>query len=388
MSYRKLSLVAAASVAVALAWPTGSMLAQHGGHGGGHWGGAHHGGGHWGGGHHGIGHIGGGHHGGGVGIHLGGGHHGGGIGIHLGGGHHGGHYYGGHVFGHHLAHDYFSYGHHAPLHFGFSAGPWYGWYDDPHYDYYVAPVVVQPVVQAAKVPVQEVPAARPDVPASSSSADGVAYKRRAEAAFRAGNYREALRHANHAIVELPRDGKLYLLTAQALLAVGDYRSAAAAIHQGVSLLDAEEWGYVVKDFDRFYQGDAFVRHIKQLDEYIEKNPQSAYAYFVRGYEYGFLDYKEAAIKDLRRAFELEPRDELAARLIERFGGAPPVPPKQGTVPPAPNSGDAPAPQAPAPSSADSSPSGSHDGHDHDHGDHDHGASATAPPLPPAPSAAP
>ncbi len=172
-----------------------------------------------------------------------------------------------------------------------------------------------------------VPTARPPVTSSRSSTakpepSGWAYQRRAEAAFRDGDYQTALRQARHALIDRPQDGKLYLLTAQTLLALGDYRSSAAAIHQGVSLLDDKDWGYVVENYDRYYRGRRFVEQIKRLGEYLKANPEAAEVYFVRGYQFGFLGYRDVAVDDLSRAFELEPRDELAARLIERFGGRP------------------------------------------------------------------
>ncbi len=382
----------AAVVCSALWLPAGSSWAQHGhgGHGGGHFGGGHfgghhggghHGGGHYGGGHFGGGHYGGGHHGG-VGIHVGG-HHGG-VGIHLGGHHDIGHDYGDHHWGGH----YFSYGHHdlydhhVPIYFGFYAGPWYGWYDDPHYHFYSPTIIVDRQVQVGKVVVDDgqsaaqAPEQTPDSAQGQGdarpSAEGLRYKRRGEDAFRAGNYRQSLRYFNHAIVELPRDGRLYLLTAQALFAVGEYRSAAAAIHQGVSLLDADDWGSVVQNYQDYYRGDAYVRQMRRLDEYIDKNPEAAYAYFVRGYQYGFLGHKEAAVADLAKAWELEKRDELAARLVERFGGK--LPRQSGSQP------DTSAPVLPTPpqsaSGSRQSFSDAQAGHDHSSGQsdgHHHGA---------------
>ena len=51
---------------------------------------------------------------------------------------------------------------------------------------------------------------------------------------------------------------------------------------------------------------------------------AARAGVLRGYQHGFLDHHETAVRDLTKAVELESRDKLAARLIERFGGTPPA----------------------------------------------------------------
>ncbi len=123
---------------------------------------------------------------------------------------------------------------------------------------------------------------------------------------------------------MPRHGKLLLFTAQTLFAVGDYRSAAAAIHQATSQLGSEQWGYVVENARQYYRGHAFVDQMDRLNEYIKKNPDAGYAYFLRGYQHGFLGHLQTAVRDLNKAVELESRDKLAARLIERFGGTPPA----------------------------------------------------------------
>ncbi len=123
---------------------------------------------------------------------------------------------------------------------------------------------------------------------------------------------------------MPRHGKLLLFTAQTLFAVGDYRSAAAAIHQATSQLGSEQWGYVVENARQYYRGHAFVDQMDRLNEYIKKNPNAGYAYFLRGYQHGFLGHHQTAVRDLNKAVELESRDKLASRLIEHFGGTPPV----------------------------------------------------------------
>ena len=102
----------------------------------------------------------------------------------------------------------------------------------------------------------------------------------------------------------------------------------------------------------------------RLNGYIKENPDAAYARFVRGYQHGFLGHERTAIRDLTKALELESRDELAARLLEHFGG---------TVPER-------APQAlPA-----TGPANNHDGHNHGSDD----AEAEIPSAPKAPSARP
>lgn len=361
-------LVSQCFVGLAIFLSAGSLaFAQHGGHGGGHGGHGGHGGfaghvgghsyGHYGGysgighhgyGHHGYGHDGYGHHGGHIGFggHIDYGHHGIshidlGHGVHLGVGHDGHH-----ALGH--------YGHHFYPHFDFYVTPWYGGYGYttylyPYYSYYDFGPITSTPADAAQIHPDSTPqvVARP-----TTTSPGEAYRRQAEEAFRAGKFDEAARLANHALVEMPRDGKLLLFAAQTLFAIGDYRGAAAAVHQAAPLLDPSEWGYVVENYRQYYRGRAYVEQMDRLNQFIKENPEEAYAYFLRGYQYGFLGHTEAALRDLKKAFRLESRDKLASQLIQRFGGTPPAnnSPDDGPVPPV-IEGD------------------SHEGHDH--GSHEH-----------------
>ena len=171
--------------------------------------------------------------------------------------------------------------------------------------------VAKPAISAA--PSQSVPV---------DSADSNSFRVRAEAAFRNSNYDEAARLSNHALVDSPQDGKLVLFFAQTLFAIGDYQGAASAIHRAASLLDPEQWGYVVENYAQYYRGNGYVDQMARLNDFIKSNLESASARFVRGYQFGFLGQTEVAIRDLNRALELENRDQLAAELVRRFGGNP------------------------------------------------------------------
>lgn len=157
-----------------------------------------------------------------------------------------------------------------------------------------------------------------------TTSEGSDYQRRAEGAFRAGDFKGAARLANHALLEMPHNGRILLFSAQTLFAVGDYRRAAEAVHHAASLLSSEHLGYVVENYRRYYRGRAYVDQMDRLNEYIQENPNASYAYFLRGYQHAFLGHQKSALRDLNLAVELESRDQLAAQLIERFGGMPPA----------------------------------------------------------------
>lgn len=153
-----------------------------------------------------------------------------------------------------------------------------------------------------------------------TTTEGQEYEQMATRAFRQGDYGQAARYATHGLIEMPQNGQLQLLAAQALFALGDYGGSASLLHQAASTLDENQWGSIITNYKSYYRGNDYVQQMRQLDEYLSENNEDAAAYFVRGYNYGFLNHEDAAVKDLTRAYELEPRDKLAAALIQRFGG--------------------------------------------------------------------
>jgi len=159
-------------------------------------------------------------------------------------------------------------------------------------------------------------------PAKMTTREGLEFQNRAEQAFRAGRYDEAVRLANHAAVEMPRNGKLFLFMSQALFAVGDYGAASAAAHQGLGLSPEKAWGSVVSDFRQYYSGDDYTAQLRRLEKFVSENKDAAFARFLLGYHYGFLGYEKEARAELEAAIELEERDQLAGHLLERFGGPP------------------------------------------------------------------
>ena len=160
-----------------------------------------------------------------------------------------------------------------------------------------------------------------------SNSKAAIFQIQAEKEFRQHDYENAVRSANHAVVEDAGNGKLHLFISQSLFAVGDFRAAAAAARQAMSLLDRQDWGYLVNHYQKFYTNDDYVSHMDQLIEFIKKNPDNADAHFLRGYHYGFLGYKKSAREDLLKAVTLTPNDPIAAQLLAMMGGEAPKAPE-------------------------------------------------------------
>lgn len=244
-------------------------------------------------------------------------------------GHHGRHHDGRHVDHKHHTSRHHHYGYHPYWWTGFLwygldhlyGRPYYGGYYDNSYGYgsnrYVDSYATLETPLDAAV--------GPDEFSSQSAGDNSEYfLLAAEAAFRAGRYDQAMRELQHALVERPGDGRAILFMSQVLFATGNYQQAIAAAYQGMSLLDEEHWGFLIENYDKYYGNNDYVSQMKRLDDYIVKNPEAAYAYALRGYHWGFLGYAKAARKALQKAIELEPRDQMAAKLFVKFGGSAPV----------------------------------------------------------------
>jgi hypothetical protein len=259
-----------------------------------------------------------------------------------------GHYGGRRSYSHFYFRPYgYGYGYYGPS-FGIYLGlPLYGYYDyytyytEPPYTVYTAPntVYTTPYVEES-APVEStyapptVSANGAVIPALGEAAE---FQLQAERAFREHRYEDAARFSNHAIVEDGQNGKLYLFASQTMYALGDFRSAAAAIQQAAALLDRSEWGFVVENYKKFYRGDDYATQTAKLVEFVKEHPEASYAYFLLGYHYKFLGYDEAARRNLAKAVELESRDRLAAELLVMAGGEAPgtagqpaayLPPKQ------------------------------------------------------------
>jgi len=270
-------------------------------------------------------------------------------------GSYGGRYYGGYRGGRYYGGRGYSSFYFSPYGFGYGYGPYggyygrgwnfylgglgYGYYDNyygPGYGYagYSSPSYYPSEYVDTSSDDDYVVSDSTASPIIAAAGAAAEYQLQAEQAFRAHNYEEAVRLSNHAIVEDMGNGRLHLFAVQALFAVGDYRGAAGALQQGLSLLQPSDWGYVVENYKLFYEGNDYLTQMESLVAYNKQNPSAAYAHLVRGYQYVFLGYKEAAEKQLSTVVALESRDRLAADLLAMVRGEPlSSPPSEEITPP-------------------------------------------------------
>jgi tetratricopeptide (TPR) repeat protein len=187
--------------------------------------------------------------------------------------------------------------------------------------------------------------------ADADNADGSAgaeFFTQAEAAFQDGRYRDALKLANHAAVESPRNPKAHELMSLSLFALADYRGAAIEAHAAIALGPIADWATLFG-----YYGDQarYTTQLRALEKYSHEKPNSAEARFLRAYHYLMTGHIDAAKEQLTEAVKLTPADKLAADLLKKYSGDVAAPPPPGAVPAAPQGAPA-KPANPDPDSFD------------------------------------
>lgn len=160
------------------------------------------------------------------------------------------------------------------------------------------------------------PAVRGGFPIIITKAIARIPQRRAEAAFRAGDYHLAASLARQVVTLESDNGLAYLFSAQACFAIGDYDSALSNLRAASKILPVEQWGYIAKNFRLFYGQNDYVRHMNRLEQFLNERPVYVPARIVRAHQWASLGYLDEAQIDLRVATAYRPKDEFANRLLE------------------------------------------------------------------------
>ncbi len=151
----------------------------------------------------------------------------------------------------------------------------------------------------------------------------------ARAAFKAGDYPNALQLVQQALTQMPNDTTLHEFLGLVLFAQGQYEQAAAPLYAVLSVGPGWDW----TTLSGMYPDVAtYTGQLRNLEAYITANPKSANARFVLAYEYLCEGHDENAITQLKEVVKLQPGDTLSAQLVAKSQPAPAAP----TAAPAPN----------------------------------------------------
>jgi Tfp pilus assembly protein PilF len=228
----------------------------------------------------------------------------------------------GYGLGGYWGYPYYGYGYGYPYSYGYnpyaySYGPYaygYGGYTYP-YSY--------PQTAPAQQPTQQ----------ATAGSDAEVFAQKGENDFKGGDYKSAVYAWRHAVLDDPQNGVLTLMLAQGLFATGTFDEAAGAVQQGLQLLPEDQWGVVVSNYKELYGkiGD-YTSQLRALEKAVKQQPDDPGLRFLLGYHYGFLGYPQQAVKQLDKALELAPADQLAQKLRDQLNAKLPKPADAGKGP--------------------------------------------------------
>ena len=146
----------------------------------------------------------------------------------------------------------------------------------------------------------------------------------ARAAFKAGDYAQALQLDQQALAQTPNDVDLHEFLALAYFAQGKYPQAAAPLYAVLSVRPGWDWTTLS---GMYPDVDTYTRQLRALEAYVTANPDSAQAHFVLAYQYLAQGHDPNAIAQLKEVVRIQPGDTVSAQLIAAFqpsgGNAPP-----------------------------------------------------------------
>jgi hypothetical protein len=237
------------------------------------------------------------------------------------------------------------YAYYHPYYAGWHHGYWFGWgytpwlgfglgvtagwllppwgpvvYWNPYYVVPTGPVVynyAQPIpVPAPAVvsqsPTDSIPPSTGTI-ADANAAAGAKLLDDARQAFRMGDYDKAQQLIDKAVVQSPSDSVLHEFRALVLFARQKYQEAAATIYGTLAVGPGWDW----QTQRSFYPDtNTYTEQLRRLEDFARRNPNDAAARFLLGYQYLVLDARDAADKMFHSVVALQPKDQLAAHMVQ------------------------------------------------------------------------
>ena len=162
------------------------------------------------------------------------------------------------------------------------------------------------------------------------------YAQIGETAFKARDYKGAVRAWRHGLIDDPKNGVLVLMLAQALFATEQFNESAGATQFGMQLLSQDQWETVVKNYRELYGkvGD-YTSQLRSLEKAAREKADDPSLRFLLGYHYGFLGFPKESAEQLEKCITLAPEDEPAQKLLELITEKLPKDATRKVDPPAP-----------------------------------------------------
>jgi hypothetical protein len=184
-------------------------------------------------------------------------------------------------------------------------------YSNPYYGYGGGNTVVanQPYDYSQPIDTTSAPASESVTDPAMATFDA------ARAAFKQGNYEQALAQAGDALKTLPNDTALHEFRAQCQFALGRYNDAAATLYAVLSVGPGWDWATLV---GLYPDVEVYTAQLRALEDYCRVNPNAAPPRFVLGYHYLTQGHTEAAVIVLKQVVALMPSDTLSAKLVRQL----------------------------------------------------------------------
>jgi tetratricopeptide (TPR) repeat protein len=145
--------------------------------------------------------------------------------------------------------------------------------------------------------------------------DAMSTLEKARAAFKSGDYAQALSVCDQVLTKMPNDRAIHEFRGVVLFALKRYDDAAAALYAVLSAGPGWDWTTMA---GLYPSTDVYTDQLRALESYSRQNPDSAAARFVLGYLYAVQGDNETASAEFQRVAKLQPNDSLAPKLAKMF----------------------------------------------------------------------
>ena len=131
---------------------------------------------------------------------------------------------------------------------------------------------------------------------------------------------------------------MHEVSALCLFALGDYTGAAAVLNNLLAVAPGMDWTTLS---GLYGDVDQYTAQLRALEARCKQQPADAAAHFVLAYHYLVAGHGDAAANELKQVVALQPRDQVAQRMLaaltppDEAMPAPPQPVPPADVPPAP-----------------------------------------------------
>lgn len=160
------------------------------------------------------------------------------------------------------------------------------------------------------------------------------------AAFKAGDYGQALSLCDKALGMLPNDPTMHEFRSLVLFALGRYDESVGTLYAVLSAGPGWDWTTMV---GLYPDVDTYTQQLRALEAHSRQNENAAPDHFLLGYHYQVQGFNAPAAEQFRLASKLQPADTLAAGLAASLSkGKAATPAALPTATPAADDGATPA----------------------------------------------